>query len=80
MIAEYNARYYATNLAGNLTEMCGSDSYLPLDGRLCVENMHIQTQQKAMRMRKVKQIEAYRLFFGDKPITPIHTFSNQNTN
>ena len=59
-------QFYQYDLAGNLTEPCGSDSVFILDGRNSLYTQIKDGHERAYRLRKVAKFEGFKIMHGSK--------------
>lgn len=53
------------DLAGKLSDVCGTDGMHVVDGRLSQYNMHREAMKYAQRMSLVHKYDAYRIVKGE---------------
>lgn len=57
-------QFYSRLLNGEIDEATGSDSVMPLDGRLSLVNMELQGYEQAHRLRKVQRYVGFKVMYG----------------
>ena len=65
-----------------LVPACGSDGYLPLDGRLSLDRLCAAAEQHARKLRTVRKHHGFQICRGEKlstgqPITPVYPLQLQ---
>lgn len=76
---KYFAQMLAIDLAGKITEACGSDAHLPLDGRLTLLNMRLHSKKYMRDMKNLHGYVGFKIYRGDlHSATLIYTHVGQS--
>jgi len=58
------ALFYDTKLDGSIDEACGSDAFLPLDGRMALCNSQKSCKWYIEHLAKPRNFKGYRIYTG----------------